>query len=859
MTFRNAVFQLHWLLGITAGLVLALVGVTGAMQSFEPQILKAINPGVMTVDVREEAALAPEVLLARVLGQRPGREPQALSLSAEARDAARVTFAPAPDAPKGPNGRARGESVYVDPYTGGILGKPVGEGFFRTTMELHRWLALDKVGKQIVGASTVVLIFFCLSGIYLRWPRRWWHPRVWFALDWRQRGRNFLWHLHAVAGAWMLVIYLVCSLTGLWWSYEWYRNGLTRWAGLPSTNAQAQRGPGARSRGTAVEPSVAGPAIDVAGAWQSFNTTVPTWSKVTLQWPRGDAPLLFRYVDRDPAHDRANNTLELDPQSFVVRKHERYDDKPLTHRLLGSMLALHSGSYFGLAGLWIFMLASAALPLFAVTGWMLYLDRRRKQRSQQHAALEAQAASAATGTPFALVAYASQTGTAARLAWQSAALLRQAGHEATVSALGALKLEVIATYPRVLMILSTFGDGQAPDQARAFARAMPSSEPDLSQLGVAVMALGDSSYGEDFCGFGREVDRWLRHCGAQPLFDRVEVDGEDEGAIRHWQHHLSQLAGRSDIADWQSAHYRSWTLAVRQHLNPGSLGGEAYHLELLARSPADLDWQAGDIAEIGPRRAEADVHAWLQAAGLSGDLEVMRQGRTRRLGEVLAEMRLPAAPDLPIDAARWADSLVALPHREYSIASIPSDGHLDLLVRKVRHADGRLGVGSGWLTQFASPGSGIQLRIRRNPAFHVPDDPRPTVLIGNGTGLAGLRAVIKARVRRGHHRNWLLFGERSAAHDGFYRDELQAWHSQGALTHLHLVYSRDGGPCRYVQDRLRAELPMLRQWLDEGAAIYVCGSLEGMAPAIDAVLHEVLGEDKLEAMLADGRYRRDVY
>lgn len=855
MTFRNAVFQLHWLLGITAGLVLALVGVTGAMMSFEPQILKAMNAGVLTVSPRGQA-LPPAALLARVLEQRPGQQPQSLSLVATAGDAARVTFAPAPDAPKGANGRARGESVHVDPYTGKILGKPVGEGFFRTTMELHRWLALDKVGKQIVGASTIVLIFFCISGIYLRWPRRWWRPRAWFALDWRQRGRNFLWHLHAVAGTWMLVIYLVCSMTGLWWSYGWYRDGLNRWAGLPMS--QAQRG-GSAKAADGRNPSIEVYVLDLERTWRAFDSQVPAWSKVTLQWPRGDTGVQFRYVDADPAHDRASNTLELDVQSLSVLKHERYDDKPLPQRLVGSMLALHSGSYFGLTGLVIFMLASALMPLFAITGWMLYLDRRRRQRDNQRAALEAGQPTVAAGDRFALVAYASQTGTAARLAWQSAALLRQAGHEVTVTELGKLRPESLPTQQRVFMILSTFGDGQAPDQARAFERAMRSAEPDLSRVGVAVLALGDSSYGEDFCGFGRAVDRWLRHCHAQPMFDRVEVDGDDEGAIRHWQHHLAQLVGRNDIADWQPAHYRPWTLAVRQHLNPGSAGGEAYHLELLAPAPADLHWEAGDIAEIGPRHADSEVQAWLAAAGLAGTLEVMHKGSRRRLDEVLAETRLPEIPRQTVDPRTWADGLIPLPHREYSIASLPVDGHLDLLVRKVRHDDGRLGTGSGWLTEFAPIGSGIQLRIRRNPSFHVPDDPRPTILIGNGTGLAGLRAVLKTRVARGHHRNWLLFGERSAAHDGFHRDELLAWQAGGAITHLHLVYSRDGGAHRYVQDRLRAEVALLTEWLNDGAAVYVCGSLEGMAPAVDTVLHEVLGEDALESMLADGRYRRDVY
>ena len=74
-----------------------------------------------------------------------------------------------------------------------------------------------------------------------------------------------------------------------------------------------------------------------------------------------------------------------------------------------------------------------------------------------------------------------------------------------------------------------------------------------------------------------------------------------------------------------------------------------------------------------------------------------------------------------------------------------------------------------------------------------------------------------------------------------------------------LPFSRDQVHKRYVQDRLGEAAEQLRAWLAEGAAIYVCGSLEGMAGGVDAVLHEVLGEAAVEQLIEQGRYRRDVY
>jgi sulfite reductase (NADPH) flavoprotein alpha-component len=95
--------------------------------------------------------------------------------------------------------------------------------------------------------------------------------------------------------------------------------------------------------------------------------------------------------------------------------------------------------------------------------------------------------------------------------------------------------------------------------------------------------------------------------------------------------------------------------------------------------------------------------------------------------------------------------------------------------------------------------------------------------------------------------------------DAFHGGELEAWHAAGQLERLDRVWSRDGGACRYVQDRLRECAAGVRAWVEQGAAIYVCGSLEGMAPGVHAALIDALGEDTLERLTEEGRYRRDVY
>ncbi len=203
--------------------------------------------------------------------------------------------------------------------------------------------------------------------------------------------------------------------------------------------------------------------------------------------------------------------------------------------------------------------------------------------------------------------------------------------------------------------------------------------------------------------------------------------------------------------------------------------------------------------------------------------------------------------------------LPVLATREYSIASIPSQQVLRLVVRQQTDASGNLGLGSGWLTQHAALNAPIALRIRSNESFHLIDDNRPIICIGNGTGIAGLLSLLSARNRQDYSQNWLIFGERQREHDFFFEETIQAWLQMGTLKRLDLAFSRDQQEKVYVHHKLREQAEELKAWIAQGAVIYVCGSINGMASDVDQALIEILGETMLDQLRLDGRYRRDVY
>jgi sulfite reductase (NADPH) flavoprotein alpha-component len=843
VVFKKIIFQLHWFFGISAGLVLAVMGITGALYSFEGEIIRALNTERWQIQPGEQGHLPPGELVARIEAATADRV-TGLGVDSRHEGPGMAFLAPPP-------GERRGPRVVFDPYTGEVLAEPVGQDFFHLMLMLHRFLSMGEVGKQITAASTLALIFFCLSGLYLRWPRKVLNWRTWLTFDWKKKGRSFNWDLHAVAGTWALLFYLCAGLTGLYWSYDWYREGLTR---MLSDSPQEKRE--GRGRGGREAPRGPAPEVDYDAVWQSIQQTAgPKLVAWNLRLPPvAGQPASVFYMLEGADHVRAFNQFQVDPQSGAISRHERYADKSFKAQLLTSIYALHVGEYFGMPGRILMMLATGAMPLFFVTGWLLYLDRRRKKRAALAARRSIKDEDAADGW---LVGFASQSGFAEQLAWQSAGQLQSAGIPVRVEPLSRLDADSLRQTRKALFVVSTFGDGEAPDAAQGFERKVLGGTVPLGQLSYAVLALGDRQY-QHFCGFARRVSDWLGLQGAQRLFDSVEVDGADQAALQRWQQHLSELTGatpaRFDQAPWQS-----WTLIERRLLNPGSQGAPAFLLGLTP--PAQNAWQAGDILEVRPRHAPATVQGWLQHSAFEGFEPVTLDGQATSLREALAERQLPDsfAHLVGLHAQALVDALVPLDTREYSIASVAADGVLQLVVRQAVQADGSLGLGSGWLTEYLPEGGQLLARVRRNSAFHLPEDDRPLILIGNGTGLAGLRSLLRARSLAGQGRNWLLFGERNRACDFFCGEELQAALETGELQHLDLAFSRDQADKRYVQDLLREQRERLHAWLAEGAAIYVCGSLHGMAGGVDAALRELLGDETVQDLVEEGRYRRDVY
>jgi len=214
--------------------------------------------------------------------------------------------------------------------------------------------------------------------------------------------------------------------------------------------------------------------------------------------------------------------------------------------------------------------------------------------------------------------------------------------------------------------------------------------------------------------------------------------------------------------------------------------------------------------------------------------------------------------------------------RLYSISSslLARPDEVDLTVATVRYEAGgreRGGVCSTWLERIGE-GDEIPCFITPGKGFRLPspEEERPIIMVGPGTGVAPFRSFCQHRRATGAKGEaWLFFGETHREHCFFYEDEWEDFLSDGTLSRIDTAFSRDQEHKIYVQHRLMEAGEELWRWLERGAIVYVCGDAERMAVDVDQALHRIVAEAGckgeegaaayVEAMKAEKRYRRDVY
>ncbi|HEY4247798.1 MAG TPA: sulfite reductase subunit alpha [Lacunisphaera sp.] len=495
------------------------------------------------------------------------------------------------------------------------------------------------------------------------------------------------------------------------------------------------------------------------------------------------------------------------------------------------------------------------------------------------------------------ILFGSQTGTCEGLAKRAAKEAGKRGFAATMMDMASFTSAQLAQEKNVLVIVSTYGDGEPPDGVKPFHAALGAEgAPALTGLRFSVCALGDTNY-PMFCQCGRDFDARLEKLGGTRVNARVDCDLDHDEIFTKWLDVTLGSFGtgtgaattatastaapavlEEEIGYSKKRPYPALLLTSRNLNGPGS-GKQVHHVEFdLAGS--GLNYEAGDALGVVPLNCPQHVADVLAALGSDGEEAVpapdgnsipLRRALTEcyDLGKPSAELLalcnvssgggaattlhhvvdvLASRPGLKLAPGNFVKALKKIQPRLYSISSSPKahTGQVHLTVGAVRYEkDGRArkGVCSTFLADRATVGeSKIGVFVHSNNAFRPPSSgDTPMIMVGPGTGIAPFRAFLhERRATAAKGKSWLFFGDQRAASDFLYRGELESLKSEGVLARLDLAFSRDQEEKIYVQQRMLENAAELFAWLEAGAHFYVCGDASRMAKDVDVALHKVV-------------------
>ncbi|MEM9480519.1 MAG: assimilatory sulfite reductase (NADPH) flavoprotein subunit [Verrucomicrobiota bacterium] len=515
------------------------------------------------------------------------------------------------------------------------------------------------------------------------------------------------------------------------------------------------------------------------------------------------------------------------------------------------------------------------------------------------------AAAPAAKKPEVTILFGTESGNCEVLADQTAKLAKSSGFKPKVRNMSETKAGDLAKVGNLLVVVSTWGDGDPPDAAAAFhEELMGDSAPKLDEISFSVCALGDTSY-EKFCETGKQVDKRLEELGAKRIHVRQDCDVDYEDPWKTWAEAAISALPQPAAAGAPAAvavgtlapaeaipvpatydKKNPWQAEILEKINLNGSGSvkETWHLEL-SLEDSGLSYLPGDALGVIPENRPEDVEDIIIAGKLDNaiaddlrtqyDITTLSSrfvgkynelAQSKKLSELLsaekkAELKdwlwgrqiVDLLEEFPVDgltAEQFTGLLRKLQPRLYSIASSlqAHEDEVHLTVAAVRyetHGRDRVGVASTYLADRVAKGENVPVYFHANKNFRLPaDNNTPVVMVGPGTGIAPFRAFLEERVATdAQGKNWLFFGDQRYMFDFLYQLEWQEYFAEGQLHKLSTAFSRDQKHKIYVQDRMREESAALYQWLEDGAHFYVCGDASRMAKDVHQALLEIVAKE----------------
>ena len=379
MTVRKLFRKLHLWLSLPFGLIIMTTCLTGALLVFEKEITELVRHDSYTIPVRKTQSLSLQSLLERVARETPDSvQITSVTIPSDFRRAYTVGLS-----------KPRRAGVLVDPYTGKIVGQSGRLPFFTTVRELHRWLLNSMKpdsegifwGRVIVGTSTLLFVFILLTGLFLWWPKKLKGVGKRLKISLRQGRQRLFTDLHTVGGVYVFVLLLAMAMTGLTWSFEWYRTGFYKVFGAE----MAEGGKGDKGdKGSKKDKRKDAPREEGAEQaklpasyiyWEEVVSYVievseADYTEITVKDGEVEVPLAGL------GNSRAADSFRFDKKTGQMTEYKAYREVKRDKKLRGWIYSIHTGAWGGLFTRICYFLAAlfgASLPL---TGYYIFYQRK---------------------------------------------------------------------------------------------------------------------------------------------------------------------------------------------------------------------------------------------------------------------------------------------------------------------------------------------------------------------------------------------------------------------------------------------------------------------------------------------------
>ena len=373
MTIKKLIGKLHLYFGLTSGIVVFIVSLTGCILAFEQEIKSFTQPYMYVVTPVSARVLPPSVLQGIAEKELPGKKANGFLYGIPTRNAEIVFYNPDPE---------YYYVVYVDPYTGKVRKVWNEDGdFFHFILHGHYYLWLpEEVGQVVVASSTLIFLVMLISGLVLWWPKNKSAAKQRFSVKWNAAWRRKNYDLHNVFGFYVMSIGFVFAITGLVWGFQWFSQSLYTVTG--GQGSDAYYNPTSDTTGIS---SVSSPIQAVDKAWLILQKEYPGNEGINISIPQLKSESIYSYVNfRDGTYYKVDYNYfdqhTLKRIKAVGPYSGKYKEASFANKLRRMNYDIHTGAILGLPGKILAFFASLICASLPVTGFVIWWGRNKKKK-----------------------------------------------------------------------------------------------------------------------------------------------------------------------------------------------------------------------------------------------------------------------------------------------------------------------------------------------------------------------------------------------------------------------------------------------------------------------------------------------